>query len=115
MAEPALTKEVSLGRLATAQAAKSAAEVAAIGPLARVEEHRNWVLLARLPLRLNVGVALPQFRVRDLLALRVGRTVSSAWKVSEDVPLQINGVEFGWGEFEVAEQQRMALRLTRLS
>jgi flagellar motor switch protein FliN/FliY len=115
MAEATLTKEVSLGRLATAQAAKSAAEVSAIGPLAHVEQHRSWELLSQLPLRINVGVPMPQFKVRDLLALRVGRTVSSAWKVSEDVPLRVNGVEFGWGEFEVAEHQRMALRLTRIS
>jgi flagellar motor switch protein FliN/FliY len=113
MSEAVLTKETALGRLAVAQAAKSAAEASAGGPLAHVEQHRKWPLLSQLPLKLDVSVPMPGFKVRDLLALRSGGVVSSVWKVSEDVPVKIGDVEFGWGEFEVVEQ-RMALRLTRL-
>jgi flagellar motor switch protein FliN/FliY len=114
MSEPVLSKQVSLGRLATAQAAKSASEAAAGGPLAQVEQHRNWPLLSQLPLKLDVAVPMPGFRVRDLLALRSGGRVESTWKVSEDVPVKIGGVQVGWGEFEVVEQ-RMSVRVTRLA
>jgi flagellar motor switch protein FliN/FliY len=114
MNDAALPKEISLGRLATAQTAKSAAEAAlAGGALAKVEQHPQWALLAQLPLKIDIAVPMPGFKVRDLLALRGGQTVATLWKVSEDVPVRIGGVEFGWGEFEVVEQ-RMAVRLTRL-
>ncbi len=114
MSEAVLSKEVSLGRLATAQAAKTAAEMAGSGgALAQVEQHRSWPLLSQLPLKLDVAVPMPGFKVRDLLALHAGLTVESTWKVSEDVPLKVGGVEFGFSEFEVVEQ-RMAVRLTRL-
>ncbi len=114
MSEPVLSKEVSLGRLAVAQAAKSAAEAAAGGPLGNVEQHRQWPLLSKMPLNLDVAIPMPGFRVRDLLALRNEHMVSSLWKISEDVPLKVGGIVFGWGEFEVVEQ-RMAVRLTRLA
>ena len=71
-------------------------------------------MLSQLPLKLNVAVPLPGFRVRDLLALRGGQTVGTLWKISEDVPVKIGLVQFGWSEFEIVEQ-RMAVRLTRLS
>ena len=115
MSEAILSKEVSLGRLAVAQAAKNAGESVSGGggALAQVEQHRNWQLLALLPLKIDAAVPMPHFKVRDLLALHTGLSISSLWKVSEDVPLKIGDVEFGWGEFEVVEQ-RMAVRLTRL-
>lgn len=118
MGESLLSKEMALGRLAAAQSAKAAAEAAAFaaagGALAEVEQHRIWPLLAQLPLKMDAAVPMRGFRVRDLLALRSGQTVTSAWKVSEDVPVKFGGVEFGWCEFEVVEQ-RMAVRLTRLA
>jgi flagellar motor switch protein FliN/FliY len=114
VSEAVLSKEVSLARLAAAQAAKAAAEAAAGGALKQVEQHRQWALLSQLPLKLDVAVPIPGFKVRDLVALRVGQTVASLWKVSEDVPLKVAGVDFGWSEFEVVEQ-RMAARLTRLA
>jgi flagellar motor switch/type III secretory pathway protein FliN len=110
VSDAVLSKEVSMQRLATAQAAKIAASG---GSLAQVEQHRQWPILAQLPLKLDVSVALAGFKVRDLLALRTGKTVSSLWKVSEDVPVRIGDLEFGWGEFEVVDQ-RMSVRLTRL-
>jgi flagellar motor switch/type III secretory pathway protein FliN len=81
--------------------------------MSRIEQHNQWVLLARLPLKLQVAVPLPGFRVRDLLALREGKTISSVWLSSEDVPLNVGGVQLAWSEFEVVEQ-RLAVRLTRL-
>jgi flagellar motor switch protein FliN/FliY len=113
MGDSVLSKEASLARLAAAQAAKAAADALAGGPLGQVEQHRNWPLLSQLPLKLNVAVPMPGFKVRDLLALGAGKTIASLWKVSEDVPLRVGGVAFGWGEFEVIEQ-KLALRMTRL-
>lgn len=80
------------------------------GPL---EEHSAWPILSRLPVRLAVSIPLKNFKVKELLDLRPGRTVESAWAVTEDVPLKTGNVLICWGEFEVLEQQ-MALRLTRL-
>lgn len=82
--------------------------------MAKIEEHRAWLTLARMPMKLSVKVPVPGFKVRDLLALRPGMTVPSAWKTSEDVPLWIGGVQIAWNEFEVVEQ-KLAVRLTRLA
>jgi len=82
--------------------------------MARIEQHSQWPILQRLPLKLQVSVPLPKFKVKDLLALRKGVMISSAWQSSEDIPLEVGGVQLGWGEFEVVER-RMAVRLTRLA
>lgn len=74
----------------------------------------DWPLLARLPLRLTAGIPLTRFKVRDLLALAEGQTISSAWTSTDDVPLRIGSVQLGWSEFEVVEQ-KMAVRLTKLA
>lgn len=116
MAEAIVSKEAALERLAAAQAARNGEKEkgASGGALAQVEQHAKWPLLSQLPLKLYVAVPMPGFRVRDLLALRAGQTVATLWKTSEDVPLKVGEVQFGWSEFEVVEQ-RMAVRLTRLS
>ncbi len=89
-------------------------ERAGTGAMARIEEHRAWLMLAKMPMKLEVRVPVPGFKVRNLLALRPGITVTSAWKTSEDVPLWIGGVQIAWNEFEVVEQ-KLAIRLTRLA
>jgi hypothetical protein len=47
------------------------------------------------------------------LAIKVGQVFESLTPASEDVPVNVGQVQLGWSEFEVQEQ-RMALRLTRL-
>ena len=81
--------------------------------MATIEEHPNWHLLQRLPMRLTAGIPLPNFCVKHLLALRPGQILSSAWQSTDDVPFKIGTVQLSWSEFEVVEQ-RMAIRLTRL-
>ena len=81
--------------------------------MSRIEDHVAWPLLARLTVRLEAGVSLPRFKVRDLLRLEVGQVVESESPDSEDVPLKVGQVQLGWSEFEVVEQQ-LAVRLTRL-
>ena len=80
----------------------------------RVEEHVEWPLLARLPMRLRASVPVMKFRVRDLLALEAGVVVQTAWPSAEDVPLWMGRVQLSWTEFEVVDG-RMAVRLTRLA
>jgi flagellar motor switch protein FliN/FliY len=79
-----------------------------------MEEHGAWPMLSRLPVTLAVGIPLRRFRVCDLVALRSGQTIETAWAVTEDVPLATGEVQVAWGEFETVEE-RMALRLTRLA
>ena len=82
--------------------------------LARIEEHADWPLLARIPMLLTAAVALPKFRVRDLLTLKPGQMIESAAAVTDDVPVKIGSVHLGFVEFEVVEKT-MAVRLTRLA
>jgi len=69
--------------------------------------------IAGLPVKLNVRVPLPRFRVSDLLALVPGKVVASAWQSSEDIPLSCGDVDLVWTEFEVVDQT-LAVRVTRL-
>ncbi len=84
------------------------------GGMAAIEKHPEWTLLSRIPMRLTASVPLPHFRVSDLLNLRPGSMVMSAWPSGDDVELKIGAVQLSWSEFEVVEQ-RMAIRLTRLA
>jgi flagellar motor switch/type III secretory pathway protein FliN len=97
----------------TASVPAAGVPVPAPGAMQRIEQHGQWVVLSKLPLKLMVSVPLHGFKVRDLLALRPGVMISSGWLSSEDVPLMVGGVQLAWSEFEVVEQ-RMAIRLTRL-
>ena len=70
--------------------------------------------LARMPVELEVGVPVRNFRVRDLLRLAPGWVVESEWGHDADLPLMAGRVQLAWSEFEVVETQ-LAVRLTRLS
>jgi flagellar motor switch protein FliM len=78
----------------------------------RIEEHPYWVRLAQLRVTMRAGVGL-QFKVRDLLALKEGQVFESLSPATDDVPVRVGQTQLGWSEFEV-QDQRMALRLTRL-
>ena len=78
----------------------------------RIEEHPYWETLSQLRVTLRAGVVL-RFRVRDLLALKEGQVFESLSPATDDVPVMVGQTQLGWSEFEVQEQ-RMALRLTRL-
>ncbi len=79
----------------------------------RIEEHPSWMTLEHLEVKIQVGVALKHFRVRELLALRIGQVFESYSPAVEGVPVRIGELQLGWSEFEVLDQ-RLALRLTRL-
>ena len=67
----------------------------------------------RLPVELDVAVAVRDFRVRNLLALEPGQVIETQWGHSQDLPLASGAVQLAWSEFEVVDSQ-LAVRLTRL-
>ncbi len=66
-----------------------------------------------MPVELDVAIPVPDFRVRNLLALAPGQLIESRWGNGEDVPLASGAVQLAWTEFEVIES-RLAVRITRL-
>jgi flagellar motor switch/type III secretory pathway protein FliN len=69
--------------------------------------------LARMPVELDVAIPIPDFRVRNLLALAPGQLIEARWPNGDDVPLASGAVQVAWTEFEVIESQ-LAVRITRL-
>ncbi|HUN82967.1 MAG TPA: FliM/FliN family flagellar motor C-terminal domain-containing protein [Terracidiphilus sp.] len=69
--------------------------------------------LAGLPVPLDVGVPLRDFRVRNLLALNLGTVVETQWQDGDDLPLSSGRMQLAWSEFEVVDS-RLAVRITRL-
>ena len=70
--------------------------------------------VARLPVELDVSVAVREFRVRNLLALAPGQVIETQWAHGEDLPLAAGDVQLAWSEFEVVDTQ-LAVRVTRLA
>lgn len=70
-------------------------------------------VLASLPVEVEVGVPIRDFRIRHLLTLKPGIVVEARWDHLEDVPLAAGKVQLAWSEFEVMDAQ-MAVRVTRL-
>lgn len=71
-------------------------------------------LLPWLPCTLALDLPVLKFTVGDLLSLRSGSIVETAYHQSSDLPLRVNGQLVGWTEFEVVGE-RLAVRLTDLS
>ena len=69
-----------------------------------------------LPLPVTVAVAVPvrNFRVRNLLGMRVGTVLETQWGHGEDLPLASGDVALAWAEFEVSDTQ-LGVRVTRLA
>ena len=103
----------SLERIpASARAQES--QTSALDHMLKMEQHKHWETLSRLPRKLGVAVPVPAFKVRDLIRLHTGQMVRSAWPSSGDLPIRIGAVQLAWGEFEVIDR-RMAVRITRLA
>jgi flagellar motor switch/type III secretory pathway protein FliN len=82
-----------------------------------IEESDHLVLsaaLARMPVELDVGVPVRNFRVRNLLTLEPGQVIATQWLLGEDMPLAAGDVKLAWSEFEVVDSQ-LAVRVTRLA
>ena len=97
---------------ASAGAASTALAVPAeVAPAA--EEAAGDSRLARMPMQLDVLVAVHSFRVQDLLSLEKGTVVETVHEHTQDVPVRCGGSLLVWAEFEVLDQQ-LAVRITRL-
>lgn len=95
---------------------REAASTAPVGPqlVTGPVERDPGEELPWLPCRLALEVPVVRFRVKELLALKAGDVVETAYHQSSDLPLRVNGVLVGWTEFEVVGD-RLAVRLTDLS
>ena len=69
--------------------------------------------ISRLPVELDVGVPIRNFRIRNLIALEPGVVVASQWGQSDDLPVMSGNQPLAWSEFEVVDTH-LAVRLTRL-
>jgi flagellar motor switch protein FliN/FliY len=81
--------------------------------LADLTDPQKHPALAGLPLQLDVSVPVPNFRIRDLLALEKGAIFESSWPHAEDVPVWCGGAQLVWTEFEVVDDT-LAVRVTRV-
>ena len=82
-------------------------------PAAEIEDAR-WQPVLTLPCQLTIDLPVADFKVAELLRLQAGSVITTRWRFSHDVPLRINGVLIGWGEFE-GSGKRLAVRLTDLT
>jgi len=76
-------------------------------------EADRWRRLWWLPCELSLEISLARFTVRELLRLRPGSIVSSAWSRSAEIPLHANDQLIGWAEFDALDTH-IAARITEL-
>ena len=74
---------------------------------------QRWEAAGQLPCTLSAELPLPGVTVGDLLALNIGSVINSHCGHSSRVPVWVNGVTIGRGEFEVSGE-RLAIRITEL-
>ncbi len=77
-------------------------------------DEERWQPVMGLPCELSVDLALPHFKVRDFMAVRIGSVLHTGWSMGRDVPLRVNGALIGWGELE-SISTRLAVRVTDLA
>jgi flagellar motor switch/type III secretory pathway protein FliN len=78
------------------------------------EAEPRWQPVLDLQCELTVDLAMPDFKIADLLKLRTGSVIDARLRVGRDLPLSLNGEQVGWIEFELVGE-RLALRLTELA
>jgi flagellar motor switch/type III secretory pathway protein FliN len=64
-----------------------------------------------LPCTLSLDIPVVRFTIQDLLSLKVGSIVETAFHQTSDIPLRVNGILVGWTEFDVIGD-RLAVRVT---
>jgi len=69
--------------------------------------------ISRLPVELDLGVPIRNFRIRNLIRLEPGVVVASQWGQSDDLPVMSGDQALAWSEFEVVDTH-LAVRLTRV-
>lgn len=79
-----------------------------------LESHPAWPAISAFPTLLGVAIPAHELRVRDLLVLRPGQLIVTAWNCTDAVPLAVGPLRLAWGEFDVLNE-KIAFRLTRLA
>jgi flagellar motor switch/type III secretory pathway protein FliN len=74
----------------------------------------QWAPVLGLSCELTVDLAMPDFKVGDLLKLRQGSVINSHFRLGRDLPLSLNGALLAGIEFEVVGD-RLGVRLTELA
>ena len=64
-----------------------------------------------LPCTLTLEVPVVHFTIADLLGLKEGSIVATAWHRASELPLRVNQVLIGWTEIETVGD-RLAVRIT---
>jgi flagellar motor switch/type III secretory pathway protein FliN len=75
---------------------------------------KSWGATVWLPCELTLDLAVPKFRVGDLLRLKPRDLVDTGWLQGRDIPLRVNGKVIAWAEFEVVGD-KLSVRLTELA
>jgi flagellar motor switch/type III secretory pathway protein FliN len=88
---------------------RSAAPQPAPEPAQNAIEAFHW-----LTCKATAEIPVPRFTVADLMNLRKGAVLQTATASTQDIPLYINKIPVGRGQFEVVEK-RLVLRLTELA
>jgi flagellar motor switch protein FliN/FliY len=86
---------------------------AATTAIAVEKDAPQWARMAKLECELTVELAIPEFRISDLMRLEKGSVVDSRRAAGSDVPLLVNGTFVAWSEFEVVSRH-LAVRVTEL-
>lgn len=72
-----------------------------------------WPEALELPCELSVALKVPQFTIRDLLALGMNSLVNTHRREGAHVPVMVNGVMIAWAEFDVIDG-KLAVRMTEM-
>lgn len=112
-AAPARTAATEMGQLELSSLEKEIAQAKERDPETMNQEAR-WRPALNLSCHLVVDLPLPNFRVIDFLRLQKGAIIATAWRITRDVPLRVNGTLIGWGEFD-GSGPRLGVRLTELA
>lgn len=67
-----------------------------------------------LTCKASTEIPVPHFTVGDLLKLKMGIVLQTASQATNDVPVYINKILLGRGQFEVVEK-RLIVRITELA
>jgi flagellar motor switch/type III secretory pathway protein FliN len=72
-----------------------------------------WTRVEQLSCELKIEIPVAQFEVNDLLRMHVGTVLDSKWHAMKEVPLEVNGRQVAWCEFEVVGK-RLGVRIAEL-
>ncbi len=72
-------------------------------------ERYHWLLCTA-----TTEISVPRFTVKDLLNLRKETVVQTTSRVADQVPIHLNKILLGRGQFEVVAD-RIAIRITELA